>query len=321
VVVLAMGILLLAATFAGAALSALGSFVSDLLPGGAILWQVVNYLITLAILTLVFGVIFKMLPTVEIAWSDVWPGAALTALFFVVGQLALGWYLGRQSGASVYGAAGSLIVLLLWIYYSAQIFLFGAEYTQVYASRYGKGVRPAADAVPRGSEAPPKAAARSAQRSQLQPASNGGVKRREVARLATTWQLAVDSGKDLSSLGRLATSVVADWRTLVVQEVRLARAELREALARGGRGLAMSAGGGLLLYAAALLLAAMIAILLQLIMPAWLAALLVGLLLLVEGWLIMVWARQKLRASLHAPREAAQSVREDVETVKAHLVR
>jgi uncharacterized BrkB/YihY/UPF0761 family membrane protein len=163
-----------------------GTFFTDLLPGGALIWQILNHVITLAVLTLLFGLIFRLLPDVEIAWSDVWPGAAITALLFVVGQIALSWYLGRQSSTSVYGAAGSLIVLLLWIYYSAQIFLFGAEYTQVYATRYGKGVRPDDDAVPLGSQLPEKPAARGKRIgvAEWHSAGSGVHKRQEVARMA-----------------------------------------------------------------------------------------------------------------------------------------
>jgi membrane protein len=106
------------------------------------LWQIVNFVVSFGVTTLLFALIYKVLPNAEITWRDVWMGAVATALLFTVGKWLLGIYLGFSSTSSAYGAAGSLIALLIWIYYSAQIFLFGAEYTQVYAYRYGKGVVP-----------------------------------------------------------------------------------------------------------------------------------------------------------------------------------
>lgn len=140
VMVLGVGLLLLVSLAISAALPALGS-VTDLLPGSEIWWQVLNFVISFGILTLLFGMIFKVLPDVEIAWSDVWVGAAITALLFTIGKLLIGLYLGRSSVSSTYGAAGSLVILLLWIYYSAQVLLLGAEFTQVYAARYGSRIR------------------------------------------------------------------------------------------------------------------------------------------------------------------------------------
>jgi membrane protein len=91
---------------------------------------------------------YKVLPDVEIAWRDVWIGAVVTALLFTLGKSLIGLYLGKSSVASTYGAAGSLVVLLLWIYYSSQILFLGAEFTQVYATHYGSQIRPSKHAVP-----------------------------------------------------------------------------------------------------------------------------------------------------------------------------
>src|SRR5690606_34612115 len=102
-----------------------------------LLWKWTDSLISFGVITLLFGAIYKVLPDVRIRWRDVLVGAAFTALLFVLGRFALSLYLGRSSPASAYGAAGSFVVLLLWIYYSAQIFFFGAEFTQVFARRYG----------------------------------------------------------------------------------------------------------------------------------------------------------------------------------------
>src|SRR2546425_597961 len=108
---------------------------------------------SLGALTLLFGVIYKLLPDVMITWQDVWVGAAVTALLFTIGKSLIGLYLGRSTVASVYGAAGSLIVILLWIYYSAQVVFFGAEFTKVYSRRFGAVVVADKLAVPLTAEA------------------------------------------------------------------------------------------------------------------------------------------------------------------------
>ena len=107
-----------------------------------------SVIVSFVVVTLLFAMIFKILPDVNIQWRDVWIGAAMTALLFGVGKWALGLYLGSGSAASAYGAASSLITLLLWIYYSSQILLFGAEFTQVYANQAGRRVQPSKYAVP-----------------------------------------------------------------------------------------------------------------------------------------------------------------------------
>jgi membrane protein len=321
-VVVGIGILVVAASMVGAALSAASGLLNDSLPGGAILWQILNYVINLAIFTLLFGLIFKLLPDVEIAWRDVWPGAALTALLFVIGQLLLGWYLNRQSSASVYGAAGSLIVLLLWIYYSAQIFLFGAEFTQIYATRYGDGVKPDDDAVPLGSQVvakPAAIAAGSNGRGQPAWAGDKAATRREVGSMARAWQQAGMAHQDLYSLSGLTTSLVSDIGTLARLQMHLIRTEIKESLLRAGRGAAFTAGGGLLLYGAALFVLICLTLFVNALMPLWLAALLVGLLLVAEGWILMVWARRKAAEAAKLPERAIASTKEDIKTVKAHL--
>jgi hypothetical protein len=145
--VLGIGFMLLVSLALSAAISVIGSLVESLLPGGAILWQLVNFGLSFAIVTLLFAAIYKVLPDVDIAWSDVWIGGAVTALLFSIGKLLIGLYLGYASVGSTFGAAGSLMVFLLWVYYSAQILLFGAEFTQVYARRYGSRIRPSEGAV------------------------------------------------------------------------------------------------------------------------------------------------------------------------------
>lgn len=143
--VLGLGFLLLVSLFLSTVLTALTTAFGQFLPGVDWLWQLLNYILSLGVMTLLFGLIFKVLPDIEVAWKDVWIGAALTAVLFTIGQFALGLYLSNQGSA--YGVAGSLAVFLLWVYYSAQILFFGAEFTQVYATQYGKGVSASANAV------------------------------------------------------------------------------------------------------------------------------------------------------------------------------
>jgi len=113
-------------------------YIQAIFPGGIVIALVVYFIFDLAVVVLLFALIFKFLPDVKIQWRDVWIGALMTAIFFAIGKWALGLYLGSGAAASAYGAASSLITLLLWIYYSSQILLFGAEFTQVYAARAGR---------------------------------------------------------------------------------------------------------------------------------------------------------------------------------------
>jgi len=117
-------------------------YIQAIFPGGIVIALVVYSIFDLAVVVLLFALIFKFLPDVKIQWRDVWIGAIMTAIFFAIGKWALGLYLGSGAAASAYGAASSLITLLLWIYYSSQILLFGAEFTQVYAARAGRAFVP-----------------------------------------------------------------------------------------------------------------------------------------------------------------------------------
>ena len=123
-------------------------YIQAIFPGGIVIALVVYSIFDLAVVVLLFALIFKFLPDVKIQWRDVWIGALMTAIFFAIGKWVLGLYLGSGAAGSAYGAASSLITLLLWIYYSSQILLFGAEFTQVYAARSGRALVPAKYAVP-----------------------------------------------------------------------------------------------------------------------------------------------------------------------------
>jgi membrane protein len=134
---LLIGLLLLVSLGVGAALSALSARIADLFPGAWLAARAVDVLVSIGVTALLFGLIFKVLPDLPLRWSDVAVGALVSAVLFAVGRLVISWYLGRATGASVYGAAGSLVMLLLWVYYSSQLLFFGAEFTQVWARRYG----------------------------------------------------------------------------------------------------------------------------------------------------------------------------------------
>ncbi|MDV2991396.1 MAG: hypothetical protein N4J56_001050 [Chroococcidiopsis sp. SAG 2025] len=146
--VLGVGFLLLVSLVLSAGLSGLVNFLGSLLPGIGALLQIANFVLSFAVTTLLFGLIYKVLPDVKIAWSDVWSGAIVTSLLFSIGRFALGLYLGNSSFGSTYGAAGSVVIILVWVYYAAQILFFGAEFTQVYARRYGSRIVPTKNAVP-----------------------------------------------------------------------------------------------------------------------------------------------------------------------------
>ena len=139
--VIGIGFLLLVSLAASAWLAAVGKFFAQLSPLPVAVMETANALLSFVTITLMFAVIYKLLPDVKITWQDVWVGAAVTALLFTIGKSLIGLYLGRSTVASVYGAAGSLIVILLWIYYSAQVVFFGAEFTKVYSRHFGIRVR------------------------------------------------------------------------------------------------------------------------------------------------------------------------------------
>jgi membrane protein len=146
--VFAIAFLLIVSLVVNAGLAALGDALAGWVPGAPVVWQVLTYLLTFAIVMLLFALIFKVLPDVKIEFRDVWIGAAFTALLFMLGKLGLGLYIAKADLASTYGAAGSVVVLVLWLYYSAQIFFFGAEFTQAYARMHGSRLEPSKDAMP-----------------------------------------------------------------------------------------------------------------------------------------------------------------------------
>jgi len=151
--VVGIGFVLLVSLVLSAWLAAVGTYVGSLLPAPAAGLEALNFVISFVVITGSFALIFKLLPDVRIAWRDVWLGAAVTSLFFTVGKFLIGLYLGKSAVASAYGAAGSLVIIVVWVYYSAQILLLGAEFTKMWTKRRGSGFVPEKTAVPVTQEA------------------------------------------------------------------------------------------------------------------------------------------------------------------------
>jgi membrane protein len=144
VMILIIGLLLVLSLTLSIFLSFVTGFFGNLLPLPPVVIQGCDFVLSILLVTLLFALIYKVLPDVRIAWADVWIGSAITALLFTLGKFLFGMYLARSSISSAYGAASSLAIILMWVYYSAQILLIGAELTQVYANRYGSRVKPRA---------------------------------------------------------------------------------------------------------------------------------------------------------------------------------
>lgn len=143
---LGIGFILLVSLVISAVLDAIGKWMRGIVPAHIIILHLADFTTSLTVITLLFAMIFKMLPDVRIKWRDVWIGSLGTALLFTIGKYLLGAYLGRSSLSSAYGAVGSFVVVLMWVYYSAQILLLGAAFVRVYSDRYGSHSRPAPDA-------------------------------------------------------------------------------------------------------------------------------------------------------------------------------
>jgi membrane protein len=136
--VAALGFLLMVSLVVSAGLTAFGNYLNSLFPFGALILSILNVAVSLLFISLLFAALYKVLPDRHLQWRDVILGAVVTAVLFTIGKALIGWYIGSSAVASSYGAAGALIVLLLWVYYSAQIFLLGAEFTKVFTEGYTK---------------------------------------------------------------------------------------------------------------------------------------------------------------------------------------
>lgn len=138
--ILGLGFLMLVSLVSSAGIAALGGWAKGLLPGWAALLYVINLVFSVGFTTVLFAMIFKLMPQAQVSWRDVWVGAGVTAVLFEIGKMLISLYIGKSSVTSSFAAAGSLVVLLIWVYYSAQIFLLGAEFTWVYANSHGSRV-------------------------------------------------------------------------------------------------------------------------------------------------------------------------------------
>lgn len=143
-----MAFLLLVSLAFSAFLSGLGGWINNKMPYGSLWMTLLNLALSFGLTTLMFAMIFKLLPHAKIAWRDVWVGAAVTALLFNLGKYLIALYMGMAAVGSPFGAAGSFVVLLMWIYFSTQIMLFGAEFTQIYSNTHGSNMPNAAPSVP-----------------------------------------------------------------------------------------------------------------------------------------------------------------------------
>ena len=196
--ILGLGFLLSVSLVISAGTAAFGSWTNGLFPGWETLLQVINSVISLSIGATLFAMIFKLMPQATVGWRDVWVGAGVTALLFEIGKTLIGLYIGKSSVTSSFAAAGSLVVLLVWVYYSAQIFLLGAEFTWVYAHEFGslshgeKDVAAAAAVASRaaadGDAGADEATARVPQRSRPAPAYGGMPERRPTQDLSASSQ-------------------------------------------------------------------------------------------------------------------------------------
>ena len=145
--VLGSGFLLLVTLLISTALAAVGQWAVGTAYSETQMWRAISFVVSFGVTTVLFAMIFKILPDAKVRWRDVWIGAAATAALFSLGRFLIGWYLGQAATESTYGAAGSLVALLIWIYYSTQILFLGAEFTQVYAQTYGSKIEPTENAV------------------------------------------------------------------------------------------------------------------------------------------------------------------------------
>ena len=180
--IVSIGFLLLVSLVVSAALAALGTWWGAWFGGWVVALQVVNQIVSLLFVTALFALMYRILPSVRVGWQDVWHGAIATGVLFTIGKFAIGMYLGKAGVSSGFGAAGSIVVLLVWVFYSSQIFLLGAEFTWLYAHNHGSRVgEPAPQEAVSVEPAPPAAAPATARR---RPAAAGP---REFAIAAMVW--------------------------------------------------------------------------------------------------------------------------------------
>jgi membrane protein len=205
--VVVVGFLLLVSLVISTALSAFNNLIVGYMDDLLIVASTLNLVVSFASITLLFALLFKVVPDVKIAWRDVWVGAAITALLFTIGKWAIGIYLGSSATASTYGAAASLIVILLWVYYSVQILFLGAEFTQVYANRFGSSVVADEDAIPLTKKARIQQGISHGTMVERQEATNGAPPVPPIGSLAMAGRFSLEQGSPGSSYPRAAFSL------------------------------------------------------------------------------------------------------------------
>jgi membrane protein len=308
--VLVVGFLLLVALVLDTAISALGDFMGSRLPGGEAVWQAVQLVVSAAVITVLFAMIFRYLPDIRIPWRDVWYGAIFTAVLFVIGKFALGLYLGKKAADSSQGAAGALIVVLLWVYYSAQILFFGAEVTQVYARQRGSmrgEPRKRHRGAPTAAAAPDAAAPRAVPHVPAQPAGS---------HFARTSAMSTHDDSE-RSISEVVKSIADDLGRLVRGELTLLKTEMRENASKLGAGAGLFGGAGLIgIFALQCLLLALIFGLIAAGLRAWAAALIVGLLLAAVAAVLALRGKKTVANASVAPTETIEQVKTDVAAIK-----
>ena len=209
--IIGIGFVLIVSLALSAALAALGKWWSGAFGNWNILLQIVNFLVSFGVITAMFALVYKVMPSVPIQWHDVWIGSAVTALLFTIGKFLIGLYIGKSSVASGFGAAGSLIVLLVWVYYSTQIFLLGAEFTYVYAHKAGSRVGQPEPAKQDSGNVPEKSPQGTTGRPPL-PQSRAGVEERQLAPAVVAYRpprRVVQDARDIAAAAHAARTQTA----------------------------------------------------------------------------------------------------------------
>ena len=335
--VMGLAFLLVASLTITAAISALGKA----LGGAGVVMQIVNLLVSLAVLSVVFGAMFKFLPDATVGWRSVWVGAIATAFLFELGKFVIGLYLGRSHPGNAFGAASALAVILVWIYYAGMIVLFGAEFTQHYAESRGHAVEPKKGAVrveneerivrPESERSGSQSGQASDDRKTSQVRANDGATRggfrmqenRMEGRMENVRMLPRDGDggrvrQELqdASIGELFKRLSADGSHLVQQEIQLAKAELQESATRIAKSGAKIGTAVVLALPGIMAITAAVVIGLGILIDSyWVSSLIVGVIILVVAGLLAKAAISGLKKGL-APKESAQSVRKDVDWAK-----
>jgi membrane protein len=315
--VMGLAFLLVVSLAITAAVSALGRA----LGGASAIMQIVNLIVSTAVLALMFAAIFKFLPDAVVRWRSVWVGGIATAVLFEIGKFVLGLYLGHSNPGNAFGAASALAVIFVWVYYAGMLVLFGAEFTQQFAKAYGHGVQPKKGAVRVEREERIVRAENAGSRAE------GGDMQQTRSNGRANWDHLLppadgNSREDLhdASIGELFKRLSADGGHLIQQEIQLAKAELQENAARAAK------AGGKIGVAAAIalpgigaLIAALVIGLGILLNSYWVSALIVGIVVLAIAGFLAKGAINDFKQGL-APRETVRTVRDDVSWAKRETV-